>query len=290
MDERRVPEALLACYVATLLGPAALLWGRETGQLALPGAVAAALAAGLASALVARTVDDLVARLSSWRVAALTVVPPLAYLPYMIVATGPGSADALVAVVGLLAVVPGIGVPVSAAVVRNRRLRAGATEIAVVTVGGDDDSADGDGTNGSSGRNWPVIAAVVAIGIAMVAVGAVAAFTDGAEFGSLTTALGSLSTALLLLANDDDETELAVTDAGLRVDRSMTRWDAFEGYRVTDDQIELVRPGWYRPTRSFERGEISDEDALVEGLAEFLPRLDERGRVEMTARRGTVAQ
>jgi hypothetical protein len=288
MDERRVPEALLACYVATLLGPAALLWGRETGQIALPGAVAAALAAGLASALAARTVDDLIAALASWWVAALTVVPPLAYLPYMIVATGPGSADALVAVVGLLAVVPGIGVPVSAAVVRNRRLRTGATEIAVVTVGGDDDAGGSDNGIGG-GRNWPVIAVAVVFGVAMVAVGAFVAFTDSGDFGSLTTALGSLSTVLLLFANDD-ETELAVTDAGLRVDRSMTDWDAFEGYRVTDDQVELVRPGWYRPTRSFERSEISDEDALVEALAEFLPRLDEHGRVEMAARRGTVAQ
>jgi len=283
MDERRVPEALIGVYVATILGPALVLWGRETGQIALPGAVAAALVLGLATALAAHRVDDLPATLEAWRVVAVTVLPPLAYLPFMIVATGPGSADALVAAVGLFAVVPGIAVPVSGALVRNRRLRAAATDIAVVIVGGE----DGDGESGAE-RNWPVIAGAAVIGVVMIATGAFVAVTGSGDFASFTSGIGGLSTVLLLLG-DDDETELAVTDNGLRIDRSMTRWDALTGYRVTDEAIELVRPHWYTPTRSFERAEISDEDALVSGLAEFLPRLDEHGRVEMAARRGEIA-
>ena len=94
------------------------------------------------------------------------------------------------------------------------------------------------------------------------------------------------STTTVLLADDDDGTELAVTDAGLRVDRTITAWDDFQGYRVTDDSVQFVRPQWYLPARSFEREKISDEDALLDELAEFLPRLDEQGRVEMAALRG----
>lgn len=281
MNERRIPEALLACYVAMVLGPALYLWGRSTGRLPVAGAVALAFAAGLASGLAVRTVDDLPAAVESWRVVALTVLPPLAYFPYMILGSAPGSTDALAAVVGLLAVAPGIAVPTSGAAVRNRRLRATATEIAVVTVGGDRDER--------GGRNWPVIAGVTVAGLGVIVAGAVVVLTGGGDFGSVTTGLGGLSTVLLLFASDDDETELAVTDNGLRIDRSMTRWDALDGYRVTAEEIQFVRRQWYAPARSFEREKVSDEDALLAGLGEFLPRLDERGRVEMAARRGDIA-
>jgi hypothetical protein len=85
------------------------------------------------------------------------------------------------------------------------------------------------------------------------------------------TSLGGLSSLLFLFT--DDSTELAVTDAGLRVDRSITPWDDLDGFRVTDDAIEIDRAQWWLPTRDFDRDEI-DDAALIEALAEFLPRTD----------------
>jgi len=282
MNERRVPEALIGVYVATVLGPAVALWGHGTDRISLLGAAAVAAGAGALAVLAARSVEDLPARLASLRVAAVTVLPPLSYLPYMVLSTAPESTPALLSVVGLLAVVPGVFVPVSGAVVRSRRLRAGATELAVVTVGDDSDGGDGDDNDG---RNLQVVAAATVAALSVVGFGAFVLFVGEPGSGTFVTTMGGLSTTLLLLA-DDDGTELAVTDAGLRIERTITAWDDFQGYRVTDDSVQFVRPQWYLPARSFEREKISDEDALLDGVSEFLPRLDEQGRVEMTARRG----
>lgn len=149
---------------------------------------------------------------------------------------------------------------------------ADATEVAVVTVGGDDDED----------TNWPAVAGAVVMGLSFVVFGAIVVVEGDAGLGSIFPMLGGMSTWFLFLG--DDDTEIAVTDGGLRIDQSFTRWDDLAGYRIGDDEIELVRPEWYHPTRSFDRGEIDDEDALLDGLRRFLPRLDERGRVELSAR------
>lgn len=274
MRERRALEALLGVYAATLLVPAGALrvgvTGVDTRAIATLVVVWVGLAGG--TALLARRVDDLPGRLASLPVALATVLPPLGYLPYMILATPPESPEAFVSVLGVLAVLPGIAVPVGGAVVRSRRLREGATEVAVVTVGGD----------GGDDTNWPVVAGAVVMGLSLIVFGAIVLMEGDAALGSISPMIGGMSTWMLLL--DDDETEVAVTDCGLRIDRSFTPWADLAGYRIGDDELELVRSQWYLPARSFERAEIDDEDALVGGLERFLPRLDEHGRVELSPR------
>lgn len=268
MQPRRLLEALLGGYVALLVLPAVALGGPWT--VAAAERLAALVAAGGLIALVvaaaARDLPDLPDRLATLRAAVLTVGPPLAYLPVMLLLTPPGSSAALVAMAGLLAVLPGIALPVGGAVLQSRRVRATATEVAVVTVG----AADAD-----DGPDRQLLAGLAVVAVAFVAAGAVALSTGDAEAGAIGPAFGGLWTSIALLAHDD-ASEVAVTDAGLRVDRSVTSWDALAGYRVTDEAVELVRPQWYLPDRTFEREAIGDEAALLAGLDRFLPRLDGR--------------
>jgi hypothetical protein len=276
MRERWALEALIGAYVAMVATPAAALsgWLPALRVTRLPALAAAGVVVTVAAAAAARRIDDVAGAAATLPVAVASILPPLAYLPYMVLATTPESAAALVAAVGLLAVLPGIGVPVVGAVLRSRRVREAATEVAVVTVGETDDE----------GRDWPVLAGVTVLAAAFVAVAAFVATTGDDGFEAVWPAFGGVSTTLLLLFGDDGS-EVAVTDRGLRVDRAVTSWDDIDGYRVTDERIELVRSAWYLPARGFERERISDEDALLDGLGEFLPRLDRHGRVEARARR-----
>ena len=112
------------------------------------------------------------------------------------------------------------------------------------------------------------------------------------------------ATEIVVVTVEDTEnnTELTVTDIGLQVTQSVSVWgesvgmwdesvsawdlrDQLTGYRLTDDEIIVAREQWYLPARRFKREAISDEDALIEGLEQFLPRLDTYGRVERTPRR-----
>ena len=265
MQRRRLVDALLGSYLAMALVPAAVLSGLVTVDTASLGTITVAgLAVATAFALTAAAGPDTVDRVASLPVAAATILPPLAYLPFLIIAEPAGQIERL-AIVGLLAVVPGLLVPVAGGVIQNQRLRAGAAEHIVVTVGDDED--DGFGSLAALGI-------MVVAGIAMIAFGAAAGLTgfdiDGGIpiIGSLTALSGSLVTLFT-----DDSTELAVTDAGLRVDRSMTPWADLEGFRVTDDEIEIERARWWLPTRDFDREEI-DDAALIDALVEFLPRTD----------------
>jgi hypothetical protein len=57
------------------------------------------------------------------------------------------------------------------------------------------------------------------------------------------------------------------------------------GIGVSAVATGVVRQNWYQSTREFERRESSDEAALIEGLEEFLPRIDEYGCVELSPSR-----
>jgi len=268
MQRRRLVDALLGSYLAMALVPAAVLSGLVTVDTASLGTITVAgLAVATAFALTAAAGPDTVDRVASLPVAAATILPPLAYLPFLIIAEPAGQIEWL-AIVGLLAVVPGLLVPVAGGVIQNQRLRAGAAEHIVVTVGDDED--DGFGSLAALGI-------MVVAGIAMIAFGAAAGLTgfdiDGgiSIIGSLTALSGSLVTLFT-----DDSTELAVTDAGLRVERSMTPWDDLGGFRVTDDAIEIERTRWWLPSRDFDRDEIGDDAAFIDALDEYLPRTDEK--------------
>ena len=266
MDGRRLIEALLGVYVATLLLPALAVTGWVAVTSASLGSIlAAGLAIAGATALAATTVADLLDRVASLPAAAALTLPPLAYIPYMIIADI--EAEAVVTIAGLLALVPGIAVLLAAAGIRNRRLRARATEHAVVTTGDDDDD---------SGISRPVVlAAVGGIGLIVVAVAVPILAFDGFDGSStLFTSLTGLSSLFFLFDNDGHE--LAVTDKGLRVDSSITPWDDLGSYRLTDEEIKIDRAKWWLPSRDFDREEIGDDAAFIDALEEYLPRTDEK--------------
>ena len=267
MQRRRLVDALLGSYLAMALVPAAVLSGLVTVDTASLGTITAAgLAVATAFALTAAAVPDTVDRIASLPVAAATILPPLAYLPFLVIAEPAGQIEWL-AIVGLLAVVPGLLVPVAGGVIQNQRLRAGAAEHVVVTAGDDED--DGLSTMTAAAVLFGAGALMIAVGTAVM----VGLDIDGgiSIIGSLTALSGSLVTLFT-----DDSTELAVTDAGLRVERSMTPWDDLGGYRVTDDKIEIERTRWWLPSRDFDRDEIGDDAAFIDALDEHLPRTDEK--------------
>ena len=270
MDGRRLIEALLGVYVATLLLPALAVTGWVAVTSASLGSIlAAGLAIAGAGGLAATTMPKLPERVTSLPAVAATILPPLLFLPYLVFAEPAGRAEWL-AIVGLLAVVPGMLVPIAGAVIRNQRLRSEATEHAVVTVGDDED----DGFGRLVAPALIIVAGLGGIGMSVFGVAVLAGFDlDGGAsiIGSLSAVSGSLVTLFT-----DDSTELAVTDAGLRVDRSMTPWDDLDGVRVTDDEIEVDRAKWWLPSRDFDREEIGDDAAFIDALEEYLPRTDEK--------------
>jgi len=263
MDGRRLIEALLGVYVATLLLPALAVTGWVAVTSASLGSIlAAGLAIAGATALAATTVADLLDRVASLPAAAALTLPPFAYIPYMIIADI--EAEAVVTIAGLLALVPGIAVLLAAAGIRNRRLRARATEHAVVTTGDDDDD---------SGISRPVVLAAVG-GIGLIVAVPILAFDGFDGSSTLFTSLTGLSSLFFLFDNDGHE--LAVTDEGLRVDSSIIPWDDLGSYRLTDEEIKIDRAKWWLPSRDFDREEIGDDAAFIDALGEYLPRTDEK--------------
>ena len=265
MDGRRLIEALLGVYVATLLLPALALTGWVAVTAASLGSIlAAGLAIAAATALAATTIADLPDRVTSLSVVAATISPPLLFLPYMILAQ-PESAPDVYPVVGLLAVVPGMSVPLAGGMLRNRRLRERATEHATVTTGDD-------ATESRLGRSIRVAAAggvgLIVVGVAV----AILAFDGFDGSATLFTSLTGLSSLFFLF--DTDSHELGVTDEGLRVNRSITPWGDLDSVRVTDEKIKLKHVRWWRPTREFDREEIDDDAAFIKAMEEFLPRTD----------------
>ena len=276
MDGRRLLDVVVGVYVSLLSVTASALVQWEAVAPTFSVGVAVALGLGIAAvaAVVVSTVENLAETVASMPVAVLTAGLPLLFFPFLVFVADPGSIQALVAATGLAAVVPGVGIPAGGTMLENRRQREAATEIAVVTVGDDDGSEWWTRLQLGGGL-------LVGLGIMIMGVGMISGFLDGGT--SLITTLGGLVTTAASLLGDDS-TELTVTDTGLGIDRQFVRWEAFDGYRVTDDDIELVRPEWYHTTQSYEREEITDEETLLEGLESYLPRLDTDGnRTDTTA-------
>jgi len=283
MIERRLLDVIIGVYVSILVVATSALVQWESVASTFSVGVAVALGVGIAAvvALVVSTIEDLANTVASVPVAALTVGLPLVFFPYLIFVAEPASTQALVAAAGLAAVIPGAAVPAGGTMLTNRRQREAATEITVVTVGDDDASEWWTRLQLGGGL-------LVGTGIMIMVLGMISGFLDGGT--SLITTLGGLITTVASLLGDDS-TELAVTDTGLGIDWRFTRWESFEGFRVTDDNIELHRPEWYHTTQSYDREEITDEETLLEGLGRYLPRLDEDGkRTDTTAETTPVGE
>ena len=282
MDSRRLLDALVGVYMSLVVVTASALlqWNVVAPTYSVGKAVVIGLAIAAVVAFVARTVQDLAEKVTS------AVVPliwglPMAYVPYLILVPEPGSMQALVAGAGALAAVPGIGITSLGNHLKNRRLREASTEIVAVTVGEYEETAI---------RRWlqfgktVVSFVMLALLIGMMAwVGILNMFERPAFSFSLTVGL-TLPTLFDYFA-DDDSSKITVTDMGVAVDRyingdlsrEFNQWTNLDGYRVTDDTIELVRPRRLFSTVEFDREEISDETALVDGLNTYLPRLNEAG-------------
>lgn len=276
MKSRRLLDALVGSSGSVILVTASALLRWEAVTPDFPAGIAVGISLGIAVviALVAGTVDDLPERVGSpGFVVSLLAICLLCFV-YLLVVPEPGSTQALVAATGALAVVPGMASLSVANRITNRQLREASTELTVVTVNG-----------GTDGRRWLENGeTLVSVTILTVVIVTTALIGPLGLIRRPAPALGlivGLSLPELFRYLHEDGSEITVTDIGLRVDqwsaRPFTRWDDLDGYRVTDDTIELVFSDWYRPTQRFDREEISDEDAFVMGLSEFLLRIDEAG-------------
>ncbi|ERH06502.1 MAG: hypothetical protein J07HN4v3_02120 [Halonotius sp. J07HN4] len=180
MNGRRLIEALLAIYVATLSLPALDLLGWVAVAAApLSTIIATAIIIAVGIAIAASRITDLPARAASVQAVMLTILPPLTFLPITVFVNAAGPASWL-ANVGLLAVVPGVFVPVAGAVIRDRRLRERATEQVVVTVGDDNNILTGENSSLNTVINtWRRrFAAVATIGAAISVVVGLATLID----------------------------------------------------------------------------------------------------------------
>lgn len=270
MDGRRLLDVVVGVYVSILIVTASALLQWESVAPTFSVGVAVALGLGIATvvALVVSTVKGLAETVASTPVAVVTVGLPLLFFPYLLFVAESGSTQALVAAAGVAAGLPGVCSFVGGSILKTRRQRESATEIAVVTVG-DETAASEWWTRLQFGGGL-----VIGIGMLIFGLGILSGFLDGGT--SLITTLGGLITTVASLLSNDSS-ELTVTDTGLAADWRFRRWEEFDGYRVTDDEVELVRPEWYQSTQSFDREEITDEETLVEGLNAYLPELDENG-------------
>jgi len=284
MDSRRLLDALVGVYVSLVVVTASALlqWKVIAPTFSVGKAVVIGLAIAAVVAFVAGTVQDLEEKLSSRSVMAVAAGLPLAYLPYVLLVPEPGSMQALVAGAGLCATIPGASIVSVAKRINSRRLREAATERAVVTVGA---------YEGTALRGWLHVGktqytiVVVALLLGALAVSGPESLVSNpiimiSFFG---INVFSFLEKRILKRRGDDGSMIEVTDIGLGGDRfmkgwisrSVIQWDEFDGYRVTDNAVEIEFSRWLPVTWKFDREEISDDTALIDGLSENLPRLDD---------------
>ena len=284
MMERRLLDMVVGVYVSLLFVTASALvrWEAIAPEFSVGRAVVIGLAIAAVVAFVARTVQDLEEKLSSRSVMAVAAGLPLAYLPYVLLVPEPGLMQALVAGAGLCATILGASIVSVAKRINNRRLREAATERAVVTVGA---------YEGTALRGWLHVGktqytiVVVALLLGALAVSGPESLVSNpiimiSFFG---INVFSFLEKRILKRRGDDGSMIEVTDMGLGGDRfmkgwisrSVIQWDEFDGYRVTDNAVEIEFSRWLPVTWKFDREEISDDTALIDGLSENLPRLDD---------------
>jgi len=260
MDRERVFAVSFGAYVGCLLGPA--------GSLVLPGprwpvTAAGFLAAGVVGYLLARELDLAANLIGIGRNLSL-VVFPFVYVPRL-VSQPPGRSPveffAVPATVGLSAFLLGIALVAVGAAHRNR------TTIENATV-----HAEFEARLAPRARKWQTVAATTVVcsgflgGAVMVAL--------GGEFdpAMLTTYVAGAMGGLTPLFASDNERDVAVTDAGLKVQTQVHDWDTFDDYDVTDDALVLERPKRRHSTFKFDRDDVTNLPDVEDALARYLPR------------------
>lgn len=276
MTSRRVLDVLVGIYVSTIMVTASVLvqWKTVAPTFSAGRAITVGLGIAAVVALIARTISDFAERVTSYSFVAALLGFFIIYMVYLILVPKPGSTQAFTAGIGVLAVVTGFVVRTVANRIVSRQLRETATEIVVVTEYG------GKGT-----RRWLRFREpLFAVCVLLLVVGSMALIGPFAVI-ERPTLLASMM-ALFILNDLLDSlpktgSDITVTTNGLHVDQcfkqSFTQWDECDGYRLTDGSVEIVRSRRFFSAQEFNRETISDETALVDGVATYLPRLNEAG-------------
>jgi hypothetical protein len=85
----------------------------------------------------------------------------------------------------------------------------------------------------------------------------------------LATVVGGLTP---LFAAKDDEREVAITDAGVKIQMQVHDWETFADYELSDEALALERPARFRSSFTFDRSDIERIEAVEEALRRYLPR------------------
>lgn len=276
MRSRRLLDVLVGIYVSVIVATASALvrWEAVTPTFSAGRAVAVGLTIAAVVALIAGTIGDLAERVTSRSAMAVIGGLALVYLPYLLLVVDPGSTQALIAGIGVLVVIPGFAIRSVANRIVSRQRRETATEIVVVTEHG------GKGT-----RRWLRLREpVFQVCFLVLVVGSMALI---GPFAVIERPILLASVMALFVLNDlldsisGSGSDITVTTNGLHVDQcfkqAFTQWDECDGYRLTDGSVEIVRSRQFFSTQEFDREAISDEAALVDGVATYLPRLNEAG-------------
>ncbi|WP_135826758.1 hypothetical protein [Halorussus ruber] len=261
MDHERAFAAAFGAYTGCLVVPAAT-W-------VFVGPLWTVLAAGfavttVAAYLAARKADLATSLTGVWRNLALVGLP-LVYLPALVFrppGLSPIEFVATPAAVGLLGLLPGLVAVVAGDVYRNRR----AFEEATVHV-------KFEARPGPRARRMKLLAVgfVVFGGV----FGALVMLFAGGDLNSgtfVTYVAGVMGSLAPIFAGNGDEREVAVTDAGVKVQMQVHDWDTFADYDVTDDALVLERPGRFRSSFKFDREDVERLDEVETTLKRYLPR------------------
>lgn len=259
MRRERAFAALFGAYVGCLVAPAA--------SLGLPGPTWPVLFAGFAAVGVAGYATarkhDLAVGLSGfWRNASM-VVFPLSYASrFATLPPGLSPIEFFVrpATVGVAAALLGFFVGLTGHNCRVNRTMGDATVHAKFTA-----------RTAPESRTWLFVGAG-AVGIAGVGSAALFALSDAADPGPIAGAIATAMGTLTTLASASDERDVAITDAGVKIQMQLHDWDAFTDFELTDDALVLERSGRLRPSFEFGRDDVDDLDAVEDALKRYLPR------------------
>lgn len=64
--------------------------------------------------------------------------------------------------------------------------------------------------------------------------------------------------------------EVTVTDVGVAYQGTLHEWDSFESVETSENTLTLTRTRWYQSELNFDRGDIEDEQQLLEAFASRL--------------------
>lgn len=260
MERENVFAVSFGTYVGCLLAPAtALAVPAPTWPILLAGVVLF----GTGGYLMARRLDLVMNLTGVWRNASM-VLFPFAYLPRAVMrppGLSPAEFFTTPAFVGVFAALPGFVAVLTAYDCRNRWAMSAATV-----------HAEFEARSAPKARRWRYVGggAVLLSGVLSAALFALGEGENpGAAIGAVATAMGSFTA---LAAAKDDEREVAITDAGVKVQSTVHDWDTFADYEVTETALVLERPKRWHATFEFDREDVENLDEVDTALRRYLPR------------------